>query len=39
MEIIALVKLPTQLGGQQLSYRSFAGARYTGDHHYHADRS
>src|SRR5688572_7172216 len=37
MEIIALVKLPLQLGGQQLSYRSFAGAGYTRDHNYHFD--
>ena len=35
MEIIALVKVPMQLGGKQLSYRGFAGAGYTGDHDYH----
>jgi hypothetical protein len=37
MKIIALVKLPAQLAGQQLSYRSFAGAGYTRDHNYHFD--
>jgi hypothetical protein len=37
MEIIALVKLPMQLGGKQLSYRSFAGAGYTRDHDHHFD--
>jgi hypothetical protein len=37
MEIIALVKLPMQLGGKQFSYRRFAGAGYTRDHDYHFD--
>jgi hypothetical protein len=35
MEIITLVKLPLQLGGQQFSYGGFAGARYTRDHNDH----
>jgi hypothetical protein len=40
MEIIALVKLPLQLGGKQPPYGGFAGTGYTRDHNYHAiDRS
>jgi hypothetical protein len=35
MKIVALVKLPLQLSGQQLTYGSFTGAGYTRDDNYH----
>ena len=37
MKIVALVKLPLQLTGEQLSYGGFAGPGYTRDHDYHLD--